>query len=722
MTTIGTAVLQIIPSLQGVTEAIEKQLPKDVPVVIEPQVDRRAAEKAGKTAGEAVTKSAKDEIRKGDIGKTIGDEVTTSVKRSSPGKEAAKVIVDGIADGVKGELRDGGIGEVIVDGIADGVKQGIDGEGVGGVVVDAISSGIESKNLGAKIKDAVLPHISEIGTAIRSGAQDWSGGIVDALRSGDIAGATSTISTAITNTTDLIGGIGQAFGVNTEAVETWGSKTSGVVDRLGTTFDEAKTQVDNIITPLQTFTDMAGPDSKLYAAGQKLPIVGDFLTLVPALKEANTELENFIKQKTGLDVPLSGEAWLRQMKELWPSASDNAQAKLDEALRNARTQGPPPAPTPQQRRDWVDRQFPFLIPGRAGGGYTGNMAADRIAGVVHGGEYVIRKSSTDRLEKNYPGLLGMLNGYQGGGLVAGAAELRRIISERFGISDIGGWRPADKAGEHVTGRALDVMVGNNKAKGDAIKDWVLANASAMDLKWVIWRQHLYYPGGGGYDMTDRGNPTQNHMDHVHIFSGDGISKGLLGALGKKPASSAAPAIGESAATGTLSTPSVPSAAAAAAPASSSALSSISMPSTIGGLSGWGLSSLPNPTAGLPDDSPWKQDSAKMFAGAGAAAIEGQVSAALGVFGVPNSPGWLQGISRFVSGIQVSKTGGSSAAPKSAAPRIAAPPDLGGIGGNTNNPSNGPQVNYNIRTATVEDAFTAARRKEDERARARLSRY
>jgi phage-related protein len=178
------------------------------------------------------------------------------------------------------------------------------------------------------------------------------------------------------------------------------------------------------------------------------------------------------------------------------------------------------------------------LKGLSGGGYTGAIPIDQVAGVVHGDEHVIKAPSRRRIENAYPGLLDFMNnngrlpvpGYEGGGLVAGDQQLRSIIQQRFGIADIGGWRPQDKYGEHSTGRALDVMVGNNKSAGDSVKDFALANADAIDLKWVIWRQHLYYPGGGGYDMPDRGDPTQNHMDHVHIFSGTGIVNGLRGAL------------------------------------------------------------------------------------------------------------------------------------------------------------------------------------------------
>jgi hypothetical protein len=402
---------------------------------------------------------------------------------------------------------------------------------------------------------------------------------------------------------------------------------------------------------------------------------------------------------------------------------------------------------------------PIKIPGLDGGGFTGNFPVDQIAGVVHGKEYVLQAISQQRIESDHPGLLdymnktGKLPGYAGGGLVAGTAELRKIIGERFGISDIGGWRPEDKYGEHSTGRALDVMVGNNKAKGDAVKDFALSNASAIDLKWVIWRQHLFYPGGGGYDMPDRGSPTQNHMDHVHIFSGTGITAGLKGALkgiggGKPSAAAAAPSVTAPDPTG-ISAPDQTSATPATLASSSSPSSDggISVPSSISGVASWGFDAMVDNA----DSGEGHRDPAAYFPKAASAAVSGQVSSALGVLGVPDSPGWLEGVSKFVGGLSISDGngnkifggGGSSpfgstgslfgntgpgdgyggAAPVSASAMGAPALPAGDVHGSQAGRQPGPAgPTYNIRTATVEDAFVQAQRKENVRLASKVDRY
>lgn len=404
------------------------------------------------------------------------------------------------------------------------------------------------------------------------------------------------------------------------------------------------------------------------------------------------------------------------------------------------------------------------LPGMGIGGYTGNLPKSKIAGVVHGNEYVVKATSRGMLENAYPGLLDFMNkngklplpGYAEGGLVAGTAELRRIIQERFGISNIGGYRPADKYGEHSTGRALDVMT-SDKSKGDAIKDFVINNASALDLKWAIWQQRLWYPNGSSKPMEDRGSPTQNHMDHVHIFSGPGITSGLRGELGgggastTKPADAPPGAIDPSSSDRTsvldLATTDPSSSAifsdpsAAAMPSASAGTTGGGVPSSISGLASFGLGNLGKGvgTTGSGSDL-------SLFGDAAATAIGGQVSSALGVFGIPDSPGWLQGASQLLSGISVSGQDGTpifdggsifgggggggipsiaSLIPTAATPSITgAPPTdtAGDMHGTRAGQPAGPQVVYNIAARDTEDAFVKAQRVERERSAAKLSRF
>ena len=44
-------------------------------------------------------------------------------------------------------------------------------------------------------------------------------------------------------------------------------------------------------------------------------------------------------------------------------------------------------------------------------------------------------------------------------------------------------------------------------------------AAQLGISQVIWRQHIWtvqMAGSGWRSMDDRGSPTANHMDHVHV--------------------------------------------------------------------------------------------------------------------------------------------------------------------------------------------------------------
>ncbi|MBE5500469.1 phage tail protein [Mycobacteroides abscessus] len=384
------------------------------------------------------------------------------------------------------------------------------------------------------------------------------------------------------------------------------------------------------------------------------------------------------------------------------------------------------------------------------GGYTGNVPINRIAGVVHGDEFVIKSQSRRGIENAYPGLLDYLNnrgklpGYAEGGLVSpvglvpGSEQLRRIIVEKFGVTNILG-RRQDPYPEHPSGRAMDVMVGSDKAKGDAVKDFAVDNASAIDLKWAIWQQKLWYPGGRSEKMGDRGSPTQNHMDHVHIFSGPGITNGLLGTLKSKGAENAQgvaagvnPPVGDT----TVSSGGT-EAVSAAAPGGSSSTGGggFALPSSISGLSGIGLAGM-----GVKSQVPGQPERTFEFGNAAAAAVGGQVSSALGVLGVGDSPGWLKGISQFVSGISIGggSGGGLGAAPDgagglgrfggatpiAASAAVPAPAALpaGAAHGTQAGARPGPVFNTTISAFDTTDAVAMWDRRKNEIAAARLDRY
>ena len=99
------------------------------------------------------------------------------------------------------------------------------------------------------------------------------------------------------------------------------------------------------------------------------------------------------------------------------------------------------------------------------------------------------------------------------GLNNNAARLCSAVDSVFGLGSIGGYRP--NAGEHSTGQAIDFMI-SSQSEGDAIAAWVQSHVGPFDVKYVIWRQRYWAPGGSWEPMEDRGSPTANHYDHVHV--------------------------------------------------------------------------------------------------------------------------------------------------------------------------------------------------------------
>ena len=110
------------------------------------------------------------------------------------------------------------------------------------------------------------------------------------------------------------------------------------------------------------------------------------------------------------------------------------------------------------------------------------------------------------------------------GLTPTSVGAKRAIESAFpAISEIGGWRPADGYNEHFSGQALDVMIPDwgspsGKAYGDQVAKYMLDNAAALGIDYILWQQRQWNADGTSSAMGDRGSPTENHMDHVHAHT------------------------------------------------------------------------------------------------------------------------------------------------------------------------------------------------------------
>jgi hypothetical protein len=101
-------------------------------------------------------------------------------------------------------------------------------------------------------------------------------------------------------------------------------------------------------------------------------------------------------------------------------------------------------------------------------------------------------------------------------LTPAAAYVYRSVCHAFPqITSYGGW---DAHGEHVTGKALDIMT-SDVTLGNEIAAFLQAHAAELHLYDILWRQHIWTPeraSEGWRLFADRGSATANHYDHVHV--------------------------------------------------------------------------------------------------------------------------------------------------------------------------------------------------------------
>jgi hypothetical protein len=82
-------------------------------------------------------------------------------------------------------------------------------------------------------------------------------------------------------------------------------------------------------------------------------------------------------------------------------------------------------------------------------------------------------------------------------------------------------------GEHPLGRACDfaanatgfvnaAATGADKAYGDRLAGWLIANADRLAVLYIIWYRQIWMPGTGWRTYHGDGTPAGDHMNHVHL--------------------------------------------------------------------------------------------------------------------------------------------------------------------------------------------------------------
>ncbi|MGI5205212.1 coiled-coil domain-containing protein [Spirillospora sp. CA-108201] len=113
-----------------------------------------------------------------------------------------------------------------------------------------------------------------------------------------------------------------------------------------------------------------------------------------------------------------------------------------------------------------------------------------------------------------------------GGVTPRMLKVKNTLDLETGpFPTIGCVRQTGDPQDHGTGHACDFMVttggvmasGSAQALGDRTADYAIAHASALGIKYIIWRQRIYDLRSPGWRaMENRGGVTANHYDHVHV--------------------------------------------------------------------------------------------------------------------------------------------------------------------------------------------------------------
>ena len=114
------------------------------------------------------------------------------------------------------------------------------------------------------------------------------------------------------------------------------------------------------------------------------------------------------------------------------------------------------------------------------------------------------------------------------GLTPPAARVRQLVTDTFGVTDIGGFATGGHGdvSDHYTGQAIDIMLTprsvEKTAFGWGIATYLQSNAQALGIKYLIWDGRIWSPARAGegwriYRSPDGGsNPTLLHLDHIHV--------------------------------------------------------------------------------------------------------------------------------------------------------------------------------------------------------------
>ncbi len=426
----------------------------------------------------------------------------------------------------------------------------------------------------------------------------------------------------------------------------------------------------------------------------------------------------------------------------------------------------------------LDPRIRARPPGRAGGGPIsgpGGPTSDDVLLWGSNGEHVWTAAEVDAagghdsLYRLRAAVLagGKVHGYKGGGAIGGNSPDLASLAEKFARTmdpagyAMGGFSPKAFDCSGFVSAVANVATGrdpfSSRMSTTTAGPWLESlgfksgHGGSGDLRVGWWDKgggangHMAgtFPDGTNFESNGSqgvviggktGAGSSQFTDHAYLpgelLGGnlDGLGSAVLDSID----------LGRDAVTDSRSGSGVSTATSAAEGGSSG----VTVPSSLSGLSRVALDSL-----GAGVGTTKSGSDLSLFGQAAGSAVGDQVSSALGVFGVTDSPGWLKAASMFVGGLKVGGNDpsgesdgslfdgsnmfswgqgeGASAAPYAATARPWQLPEVdhGSRAGQAPGPTGPTQVvNWTINARDTEDAFIRAQRMMNERVAAKLTRF
>ena len=242
-------------------------------------------------------------------------------------------------------------------------------------------------------------------------------------------------------------------------------------------------------------------------------------------------LSSSVNGVTDYDDPLSGvmrliKEWGGDIDISTPSSSSNSSQKPSNSSSSHNTSGN------KAGFYYIQNDTLWLLNGNGSGNLTrtnGTSGGSSSDSSGSSGSSTSSGSFSDAQDKKLWEETEGENPSGGDGLSDHVKHVRAFIMKKFGLTEAHGWRQDDDGTGHGhnSGLAVDFMVGFDtnvdSALGQKIADYFQNNFEALGCYYLIWQQHFYMdvenkygPANTWNPMEDRGSPTQNHMDHVHV--------------------------------------------------------------------------------------------------------------------------------------------------------------------------------------------------------------